>query len=51
MQHPYFRARNPGVKTKTGSLQQFVCDADLCSDWSYSLYSAFEVRMVPVCDR
>lgn len=48
--HPYFRNRNPGVKTKVGSLQQFVCDADLCSDWSCSLYSAFEVQKIAFLD-
>ena len=44
IRHPYFFQRCPKLKFKVGSLQYFVDEADLCSDWAPSKYSLFEVR-------
>lgn len=46
IRHPFFLQRSPTLEHKVGSLQYFIGDADLCSDWSPSMYSLFEVRML-----
>ncbi|CBK23691.2 uncharacterized protein [Blastocystis hominis] len=48
--HPFFTQRHPKLRFKVGSLQEFVQDADLVSDWSPSKFSAFEVQKIAFLD-
>ena len=48
--HPFFTQRHPNLRFKVGSLQEFVQDADLVSDWSPSKFSAFEVQKIAFLD-
>lgn len=43
VRHPFFLQRCPSLRFKIGSIQYFVEDADLCSDWSPSKYAIAEV--------